>query len=227
VVALSTILVLTTIIVPSLPSVRRATPRIAVLGSAYFILIGLGFMFVEIGLIQRVSVYLGHPVYGMAVGLFGIIVSTGVGSLCSYRLSLLTGRRLQLWAGALVLYLILLPYWFPLLIDYFAAGNLFVRAAVSLTAMVPSGVLMGFGFPTGMEIVNAIDSRPTPWFWAVNGAAGVLASGIAVLVSIHATISTTLWCGAACYLLLGPIAIHLARLRYSGTRALTLPAASG
>ena len=64
------------------------------------------------------------------------------------------------------------------MIDQFAAEGLLVRAAVSLTAIVPSGVLMGFGFPTGMEIVNAIDSRPTPWFWAVNGAAGVLAAGI-------------------------------------------------
>ena len=227
VVALSTMLVLITTIVPSLPSISRVTPRIAVLGSVYFVLIGFGFMFVEIGLIQRISIYLGHPVYGMSIGLFGIIVSTGLGSLCSYRFSLLNGLRLQLWAGALGLYLILLPYWFPLLIDQFAAGNLLVRAAVSLTAIVPSGVLMGFGFPTGMEIVNAIDSRPTPWFWAVNGAAGVLAAGIAVLVSIHATISTTLWCGAACYLLLAPIAINLTRLRRNEPDVVAVPAASG
>jgi hypothetical protein len=139
----------------------------------------------------------------------------------------LTGLRLQLWAGALGLYLIFLPYWFPVLIDQFAAGGLFVRAAVSLTAIVPSGVLMGFGFPTGMEIVNAIDSRPTPWFWAVNGAAGVLAAGIAVIVSIHSSISTTLWCGAACYLLLAPIAINLARLRRNEPDVVAVPAASG
>jgi hypothetical protein len=55
---------------------------------------------------------------------------------------------------------------------------------------------MGFGFPTGMQIVNGIDRRPTPWFWAINRAAGVLASGLAVLVSIEFSISTTLWCGA-------------------------------
>jgi hypothetical protein len=227
VVALSMILVLITTIVPSLPSIRRVKPSIALLGTLYFVLIGLGFMFIEIGLIQRISIYLGHPVYGMAIGLFGIIVSTGLGSLCSYRLSLLTGLRLQFWASALGLYLIFLPYWLPVLIDQFAAGGLLVRAAVSLTAIVPSGVLMGFGFPTGMEIVNAIDSRPTPWFWAVNGAAGVLAAGIAVLVSIHATISTTLWCGAACYLLLAPIAINLARQRRKKSDFTVVPAASG
>jgi hypothetical protein len=139
--------VLITTIVPSLPSIRRVTPRIAVLGSVYFVLIGLGFMFVEIGLIQRISIYLGHPVYGMAIGLFGIIVSTGLGSLCSYRLSLLNGLRLQLWAGALGLYLILLPYWFPLLIGQFAAGSLLVRAAVSLTANRPFRRADGFRIP--------------------------------------------------------------------------------
>jgi hypothetical protein len=227
VVALSTILVLITTIVPSLPSIRRVTPSIAVLGTLYFVLIGLGFMFIEIGLIQRISIYLGHPVYGMSIGLFVIIVSTGLGSLCSSRLSLLTGMRIQLWAGALGLYLILLPYWLPVLLDEFASASLLVRGGVSLTAIVPSGVLMGFGFPTGMEIVNAIDSRPTPWFWAVNGAAGVLAAGVAVTVSIHSAISTTLWSGAACYLLLGPIAIYLARLRRSETDVVALPAATG
>lgn len=113
-----------------------------------------------------------------------------------------------------------------LLIDQFAAGSLLVRAAVSFTAIVPSGVLMGFGFPMGM-VVNAIDSRPTPWFWAVNGAAGVLAAGIAVLVSIHATISITLWCGAACYLLLAPIAINLSRLRRNEPDVVAVSAASG
>jgi hypothetical protein len=226
VLALSTILVVITTIVPSLPSIRRVAPPLAVLGTVYFTLIGLGFMFVEIGLIQRISIYLGHPVYGMAIGLFGIIASTGFGSLCSYRLSLLTVLRLQLWASVLGLYLILLPYWFPVLIDQFAAGSLLVRTAVSLTAIVPSGVLMGFGFPTGIEIVNAIDSRPTPWFWAVNGAAGVLAAGVAVLVSIHAAISTTFWCGASCYLLLGPVATYLAKIRRSETSAVAPAAVS-
>jgi hypothetical protein len=88
-----------------------------------------------------------------------------------------------------------------------------MRAVVSLSAIIPSGVLMGFGFPTGMQIVNDMDRRPTPWFWAINGAAGVLASGLAVMISIEFSISTTLWCGAVSYLLLGPVAVLLFRLR--------------
>jgi hypothetical protein len=87
-----------------------------------------------------------------------------------------------------------------------------MRALISLSVIMPAGVLMGFGFPTGMQIVNGIDPRPTPWLWAVNGAAGVLASGLAVVISIEFSISTTLFCGAVSYLLLGPIAISLSQL---------------
>ena len=51
-----------------------------------------------------------------------------------------------------------------MLVQAFEGEALLERVLVSLTAMVPSGILMGLGFPTGMRLVNAIDSRPTPWF---------------------------------------------------------------
>jgi hypothetical protein len=213
IVLLSAVLVMLTIVVPSLPSLRQVPPRLAGLGTAYFLLIGLAFMFVEIGLIQRISVFLGHPVYGLAIGLFGIIVSTGVGSLLTLRLHLLSSARLLLWVAILGLYLMSLPFWFPVLIAKFASADLVMRAAVSLTAIIPSGILMGFGFPTGMEIFNTIDSRPTPWLWAVNGAAGVLAAGLAIALSIAFSISVTLWLGAVCYILLGPVAVLLLQSR--------------
>jgi hypothetical protein len=223
IVFLSAVVVTLTIVVPSLPSLRRVPPYLAGLGTAYFLLIGLAFMLVEIGLIQRISVFLGHPIYGLAIGLFGIILSTGVGSLLSSPLPLLSRARLLLWAAVLGLYLVFLPFWFPALIATFASANITVRAAVSLMAIIPSGILMGFGFPTGMEIVNAIDRGPTPWFWAVNGAAGVLAAGLAVGLSIAFSISVTLWLGGACYLLLGPVAVLLSRSR-SAERAIAAEA---
>ena len=179
-------------------------------------------MFVEIGLIQRISVYLGHPVYGLAIGLFGIIVSTGIGSLLSAHVSLLRGERLLVWTTLLAIYIAALHYWFPLLIDALASAALPMRALVCLSAIVPAGVLMGFGFPTGMSIVNDIDARPTPWFWAVNGAAGVLASGLAVTISMEFSISATLWCGAISYLLLGPVAVLLSRFGVARQPAATL-----
>jgi hypothetical protein len=211
IVVLSLALVLATTIIPSLPSVRETSATLATLGTLYFGLIGLGFMFIEIGIIQRASIFLGHPVYGLAIGLFSIILSTGVGSLLSERVPLDTPGRLLAWAALLTLFVLFLTFWFPMLVRTSDSANLAIRALVCLMAIVPAGAMMGFGFPTGMRLVNAIDRRPTPWFWAVNGACGVLAASVAVGTSIAFSINVSLWIGAACYALLAPVAVVLER----------------
>jgi hypothetical protein len=78
--------------------------------------------------------------------------------------------------------------------------------------VAPAGVLMGFMFPTGMRLCTRIDSRMTPWLWAVNGAAGVLASGAAVLVSIQTSLNHSLWVGAVAYALLAGVGPQLFKL---------------
>lgn len=212
IVVLSAALVLVTMILPSIPSVRQAARGLGWTGTLFFLLIGLGFMFVEIGIIQRASLFLGHPVHGLAIGLFGIILSTGLGSLVSERFMLNSTTRLVGWTVLLALFVAALTTWFPYLVETFEGHGLVTRALVSLLAIVPSGLLMGFGFPTGMRLVNAIDSRPTPWFWAVNGAAGVLAASVAVATSIAFSINASLWIGAVCYLMLAPVSLILLRL---------------
>jgi hypothetical protein len=87
-----------------------------------------------------------------------------------------------------------------------------LRAGIAVLVLIPAGFLMGFGFPTGMRLVSEVDARPTPWFWGINGAAGVLAASVAVLTSIAFDIDTTLWIGALCYLLLPAPALSLAEL---------------
>jgi hypothetical protein len=211
IIALSFVLVMLTIVVPALPSVRRISHRLICAGTVYFLLIGFGFMFVEIGVIQRLSLFLGHPVYGLAVGLFAIILSTGVGSLISDRFPLVGPQRIMLWSGALAIYLAALPFWLPLFVGFFEANPIVIRATAAILMVAPPGLLMGFGFPTGMALVNAVDTRPTPWFWAINGAAGVLAASIAVAVNIAFSISTSIWLSAACYLLAGGAAFALMR----------------
>jgi hypothetical protein len=77
----------------------------------------------------------------------------------------------------------------------------------SVLVITPGGLLMGWGFPTGMRLVSRVDKRPTPWFWGVNGASGVLASAMAVAISIAFGITATMVVGALCYLLIIPAAI--------------------
>ena len=83
---------------------------------------------------------------------------------------------------------------------------------------------MGYGFPTGMRLVSALDTGPTPWFWGINGAAGVLAASAAVIVSIAFSIDATLAIGGLAYLLLLPFALAL--FRAAAGRAAAAPAGS-
>ena len=209
-VLISLLLVAMTIIVPLRPTIREAGWRLAVGGTAYFALIGTGFMMVEIALLQRMSVFLGHPTYALSVVLFSLILWTSFGSLASERVRLAGPGRLVAWSAASAAYLLALTFWLPPLLVEFEAAGLLVRAGLCILVLAPAGFLMGFGFPTGMRLVSAIDTGPTPWFWGINGAAGVLAASIAVVISIGFSIDATLRIGALCYLLVAAPALLLA-----------------
>ena len=73
--------------------------------------------------------------------------------------------------------------------------------------------MIGFAFPTGMRLVEGVDRQPTPWFWGVNGATGVLASVLGVMFSMSLGINVTLRISAVCYLLLIPTSFALLGLR--------------
>ena len=199
-------LVLATIVVPLRSAVRDSGRRLVLGGTAYFLLIGVGFMTVEIALLQRMSVFLGHPVYSLSISLFTLILASGAGSALSDRLVLDSSRKFLVWGIVTSLYIFSLRYWLPQALLAFESASLLARAGVCMAVIAPAGLLMGFAFPSGMRIVSAVDARPTPWFWGINGAAGVLASVLAVACNIALGISATLAIGAACYLLLIPAA---------------------
>jgi hypothetical protein len=211
-VLISLVAVFTVIIGPAMSSTRRPSADLTVWSGAYFLLIGIAFMFVEFSLIQRMSLFLGHPIYSLAIVLFSVVLTTGLGSLLSHRAVPLSVNALVGWPLALALYLGLLPLWWGGLLDEAETGSLIERASVCLLMVVPAGLLMGFMFPTGMRLCTRIDSRITPWAWAVNGAAGVLATGCAILVSVNTSLDDSLRVGAVAYALLAVVGPKLFKL---------------
>jgi hypothetical protein len=206
IVVVAAILVIVTIVLPMRPAMRQSAPRLVAAGTVYFVLIGLGFMFVEIGLLQRLSVFLGHPIYSLSIVLFSIILFTGLGSFASGRMALDRPYRFAAWAMLLSACVMLLPTLLSFAIADYAGADNFSRALVAVGLIAPSAFLMGFAFPTGMRMIMKHDPRPAPWFWGINGAAGVLGSAIAVAISITFGINTTLMLGGLCYLALVPAA---------------------
>jgi MFS family permease len=206
---LSIIAVVATILVPLRGAARESPRRLVAAGSLYFSLIGMGFMLGEIALLQYFSVYLGHPIYSLGVCLFSLILASGLGSLASDKLRLTTRSRLLAWGAAVVFYLILLERILPAIFESTTDRERLARIGISLAVIMPLGFLLGFAFPSGMRLVAAIDSRPTPWFWGINGATGVLASVLGVMLSMSFGINVTLIVSATCYFVLIPISFVL------------------
>jgi hypothetical protein len=210
---ISVVAVIATILVPLRSAARECSRSLAVAGSLYFSMIGMGFMLAEIAFLEYFSVYLGHPVYSLSVVLFSLILASGLGSMTSDWFKLNTRLRLLAWGGCVVAYLAVMVCVLPSLFQATTAHERLLRILISLGAIMPVGFLLGFAFPTGMRLVSAIDTQPTPWFWGINGATSVLASVLAVVFSMSFGINVTLLIAAACYLLLIPTAFALFAMR--------------
>ncbi len=206
----SVIMVGLVIIVPLLKTVENKTSKLVMAGTLYFMLIGLGFMFMEISLLQALGVFLGHPIYGLSVVLFSLIISAGIGSLISEKLPLKTLPRQIIWCALTCGYGILMAYSLKGIFYDFAEADIVTRVLISVAIMSPAGILMGFGFPSGLRLTEQYDTRATAWFWGINGAAGVLGSSIAIACNIAFGIDNTLIIAGACYALLAIafIALH-------------------
>jgi spermidine synthase len=201
---LALMLVIATIVIPMRHALEDVGRKLVTGGTLYFMLIGIGFMVVEIALLQRLSVFLGHPFYSLSVLLFSLILTTGLGSLLSDWFMLNTRVRFATWALLTGVYIASLPVWTPDIFIAYDGAALVERATIAVALIAPAGLLMGYGFPTGMRIISSLDRRPTPWFWGINGATGVVASIAAVALNIAGGISTTLTIGAVCYIALIP-----------------------
>ncbi len=207
----SLLLTLVTVIGPLLArrAELRAVPRRDLwAATAYFALIGLGFMFVEIGLLSRLNVFLGHPTVALAVLLGGIILFTGLGSIASNKLNIERGGELARLYPLIPFALVVIAVTASgPLTHAFVSSGMGVRVLVGIATVAIPALGMGLGFPLGLRLVQRrreLDGGPElgPWLWGINGAAGVCASGLALGCSMVWGVPVTLGVGAACYLLL-------------------------
>jgi spermidine synthase len=212
IIGFSLLMVVLAILLPLRRELRSGNGAFVGGGTAWFLLIGLGFMLLEISLLQRMSIYLGHPAYGLSIVLFGIVLSTGVGSLISDRWPLATNRARFAWIAVTAVMAVAEIFALDGVTRTFADVSLPYRAFLCTSLIVPLGCLLGFGFPTGMALVRTINARPSAWFWGINGAAGVMGSVLAVALNIAGGFAFTMLIGALCYALLAVPAWRAASL---------------
>ncbi len=176
-------------------------PKVAMAMGSYFVCLGIGFMFLEVSMMQRFVLFLGHPTYALTAVMVALLLGAGAGSHIAGRFA--TKRASMphafyaglLAAGAIALSAVAHPAVFA------ATQHMSFITKIVLTQLLvlPLGVMLGALMPLGVARLTSMTPALVPWAWGVNGFASVVGSCLAVLLSMSYGFSTTFHLAAACY----------------------------
>jgi len=177
----------------------RASVRLRWRSLIYFAALGLAFMFVEIAYLQKLELFLGHPLLSLSLVLGGFLLFAGLGSMLSNRFDSRFGPWLAA-GGASVLVVIEL-----LLLPLFTQSLLLapdpVRILAALALIAPLGLLMGMPLPLGLALTERLAPGLLPWAWAINGCGSVIGAVLARLLAMEIGFSGVMLLAALLYLL--------------------------
>jgi hypothetical protein len=167
----------------------------------YFAALGMGFILIELALLQKLILLMGNPTMTFALLLFTLLISSGAGSLLSARIAKNNMKNLVFIIGGIaglgILYFLFLP---PIIYSTIAEP-IEAKAAVSIAILAPIGFLMGMPLPTGMRLLKVHRPDYIPWMWAVNGAFSVLGAVLAIALGIMYGSSLAMILGILIYLI--------------------------
>jgi hypothetical protein len=182
---------------------RQVTPSRLRWAPLYFASLGVGFISIEIAVIQQTRSFLGHPTLAVTTVLAVLLVGGGLGSG-------LAGRwltRTTPWPalGVVLLTLAWLVIW-PRFSQGLLVAPLLPRVLAVVASLAPLALLMGMPFPLGLRAVGQAGERHVALGWAVNGVMSVVGSAGAVTLAILAGFSRVLLVGLAAYALAAVLA---------------------
>ncbi|MDO8444991.1 MAG: hypothetical protein Q7T53_02630 [Deltaproteobacteria bacterium] len=168
--------------------------------TTYFSAIGIGFMFLEISIMQRMIPVLGEPVYAISAVLFTLLLSTGIGSYLSGRLRITERYSIHILLMVPVLAIIYL-FIMGAATEKIAGMAIIMRFALTFLLFFPLGIVMGIPFPTGMSILGRNQPELIPWAWCINGSFSVISSVLAMMAALAWGFSTVHVLAAGCYII--------------------------
>ena len=191
----------------------RALPRKS-LSAGYFAALGLGFIFFEITLIQRLTLFLGYPTYSLTVTLMSVLLFTGIGALLSGRYQQRPERIAPMLVGILAVLTIFYLFALDPLTDGLLTLPLAVRFAFAIVVIAPLGICLGAFMPLGLGAVARM-SEGSPqyvaWGWAVNGFASVVGSVASTILAIAFGFEVVLVVALALYVVAVALLRRIAR----------------
>jgi hypothetical protein len=173
---------------------RRPWRRLNRKMPAYFAFLGAGYLLIEIPLIQKMALLLDRPATALAAVLFGLLLSSGVGSYFSPRI------HLRLSLGLLFGFLVALNFGLEYAIAFAMPASEIIRFLWVVLLIAPIGFLMGIPFASGLRELEKRFPGMIPWAWAINGASSGVIGVVAAMISLDWGMRATMGFGALAYM---------------------------
>lgn len=178
----------------------------------YFLCLGAGYILIQVGLIQKLVLFLGHPTHALTVVIFSMLVSSGLGSYFSRRLVRGDDNRLMVVLGIVAVLVGVIAVTVSPITSAGVGLPLPVKVVLTILLIAPAGFVMGIPFPSGLARLEQWHRPSIRWAWSLNAAASVLGSAAAIFLAIYLGLRFTLLAGGALYVA-ALVAIRLTRLR--------------
>jgi hypothetical protein len=166
----------------------------------YFLCLGAGYILIQVALIQKFVLLLGHPTYALTVIVFSMLVASGAGSFFSRHVVAGADSNLLRVLVSIAVLIALLAFGATPLTAAAAGWPLLAKMAITALAIAPAAFLMGMPFPSGLRRLERLHAPSVRWAWSLNAAASVLGSAGAIFLAIYVGLRITLLTGAALYL---------------------------
>jgi hypothetical protein len=163
-----------------------------------FFCLGLGYLFLEIALLQRFSLFLGFPTYALSVVLFALLVFSGVGAFVSARFAE-QEHGLGKVLGAAAILTAASGVALPPLLSVLNGAPFPVRALVAVVLIAPLGVCLGAAMPLALHRLALAQPAHVPYAWGANGVASVLASVVGTFIAVKLGITALCLAASAAY----------------------------
>ena len=165
----------------------------------YFACIGMGFMLIEIPLLQRLTIFLGKPIFAFTVGLFTLLACAGLGSWLAGNLASHSSRFTHWVFGLLALGILAMALVLPDGLARALAAPEPARILIAVAATAPLGILLGLPLPMAIGRLAGTETTSIPLAWGINGGTSVLASVLAMFISINWGLTAAALSGLAFY----------------------------
>jgi spermidine synthase len=203
------------IVIPLFAGHREREPKPSAarlaMGILYFTCIGLGFMWVEILLLQKFILFLGHPVYSMTTILFSLLLGSGLGSLAggSARFRFLAPIPVLF---VIVFYIFAVTVWLTPLLYQYMSWPAYQKVIISVLVIAPGGFFLGMPLPLGRRLLEQSRYAQFCWYWGANGAASVLGASSSLLLATRFGYTTVGFVAVGVYVLAMLSAVVATRL---------------